>query len=541
MISTDHEKAAARQAPGQGQKETNRRESSIHSGAHQAELRAEIPSSETAEKWVLSELMKDGALLEKHPLDPEVFHYPAHRVIYRRMVATGATDAVILAQAMQAHSETDFIPTMGAIVGYSFGPHLERQLAEINDCHLRRQACEHGRKLIEDASDRSDAARYLATAAKVGDIVKAGSSESAGNVVRGFLTFPTSPPPEDVLAGDGWLRIGDLAFFNSSAGAGKSVAFAQLSIAWGLGLPYLGIKPSRPLRILHYVGEDDESTMGQCREGLLEHALELFGRDITPAMLATLDGNVRTDFSRQATGKAFLAKLDADLAVEPVDLVMINPLLSFIGGEIVANASEFLRDGLMPLMQKHRTACLIAHHTVKLSKTGWDDIDPTYSGTGGGEPANAPRAILTLMPTKAKGLHVVIASKRQTTGWVDDDQKFTDRQFFRRSDSPIRPAWIPVSKEKAESMIEDGTPAKGRQKKVGPGDVVAMVKTGAMMQKVIILDLIRSKGCGNSMAKDAVREAKDLKIVATFEEKNPRGGKAIVWVCLPEHLDQWLK
>jgi hypothetical protein len=63
------------------------------------------------------------------------------------------------------------------------------------------------------------------------------------SMVRGFMSFPTDPPEEDILAGNAWLRVGDVHFFNSSAGAGKSVALIQASMAWGLGLPFLSIKP----------------------------------------------------------------------------------------------------------------------------------------------------------------------------------------------------------------------------------------------------------------------------------------------------------
>jgi hypothetical protein len=361
-------------------------------------------------------------------------------------------------------------------------------------------------------------------------------------MVRGVMSFPTDPPEEDILAGNAWLRVGDVHFFNSSAGAGKSVALIQSSMAWGLGLSFLGIKPARPLRVLHFVGEDDESTLGQCREGFTENARATFGREIESGELAKLDSMVRTYFSREYTGKAFLARLDAILTDEPADLVLINPLLSFIGGDIVKEASEFLRVGIMPIMQRHRAAALIAHHTCKLTRTSWEEMDFTYSGIGGGEVANVPRSILTLAPTKAKGLHALYVSKRPTTGWKDDDDKFTDHIYIKRTDNPARPAWLPVSHEDAEVMIGEGSPAKGgRQKKVGPGDVVEAVKTGAKMQKDIIEGMMKSKPCGMTAAKDAVKDAKELEIVATFEEKNPRGGNAIVWICLPEHKAQWSK
>lgn len=360
-------------------------------------------------------------------------------------------------------------------------------------------------------------------------------------IIRGFMGFPTDPPQESILAGNAWLRRGDLAFLNSSAGAGKTVGMVQASIAWGLGLPYFGIAPARPLRILHFVGEDDDSTLGQCREGLIENARELFGRDLRPGEVESLDQMVRTDFSRQYIGNSFIARMDTLLTEEAADVVMVNPLLSFIGGEIVANASEFLRGGIMPVIQKHSAAALVAHHTPKLSRDGWENIDPTYSGTGGGEVANAPRAILTLMPTKAPAISVLRVSKRQTTGWKDGDDRFTDHAFFRRTDNPNRPAWLPVSHEEAAELMTDEEPS-GKTRKATPQHVVELVKSGAMTRAAVVDSLRRDRKCSERPAKEAIAEARSLGMVDHFEQKQPgKAGKPVVWLCLPEHKSKWVE
>jgi hypothetical protein len=360
------------------------------------------------------------------------------------------------------------------------------------------------------------------------------------SLVRGFDSFPTDPPAEDVLLGKDWLRRGDIVFFNSGAGEGKSVALGQAAMALGLGLPWMGIQPVRPLRILHFVGEDDRSTLGQIREGFLENSRALTGRQLTGDDLAPLHEMVRTDFSRQFIGKAFIDHVDKMLTEEAADLVLINPLLSFIGGEIVSEASEFLRGGLMPVMQAHRTASLIAHHTIKLSKDSWDHMDFTYSGIGGGEVANVPRSVLTLAPTKTKGLHALHVSKRKTTGWKDDDGRYTDRYYIKRTENSSRPAWLPVSHEEAEAMIGEARDARSsaKSRKVGPMHVVEAVTTGDMQRKALLEQLCREHRCGERTAQAAYNEAKQLGWVETYPEKNPRGGKDISWVCLPERNPQ---
>ena len=113
------------------------------------------------------------------------------------------------------------------------------------------------------------------------------------------------------------------------------------------------------------------ATIGQCREGFLEHTEAITGRQLSAADLEPLDLMLRIEFCREHVGLRFHPHLAALLREESADLVIINPLLSYIGGEVVAEASTWLRAGLMPILQEHKCAALIAHHTPKLAKDGW--------------------------------------------------------------------------------------------------------------------------------------------------------------------------
>ena len=362
-------------------------------------------------------------------------------------------------------------------------------------------------------------------------------------IVFGVNGYPTEVPPETVILGNGWARRGDIVNFISTAGAGKSVAVTQAPMAWGLGLPYLGIHPARPLRVLLFSGEDDGVTIGQCREGFLEHSEAITGRQLTAADLEPLDSMLRIEFCREHVGPRFHAHLDRLLTESPADLVIINPLLSYVGGEIVACASEWLRAGLMPILQKHDCAALIAHHTGKMAKDGWENTDDTYSAIGGGEMANVPRSILTLRPTAADGLSVLKVSKRQTTGWTDSDGDFTTSYFIRRTNDPTRPAWLPVDSDEAQELIGERKPAgnagKGN-KKAAVADVVACLESGAMQRKALIEWVMKRCNCSERPAREAIDEAvkgKD-KAVSTYTEPNPKGGHRLRWFCIPEHEPQ---
>ena len=351
--------------------------------------------------------------------------------------------------------------------------------------------------------------------------------------VRGVNGFPVRIPEHRKLAGNDWLRRHDIAFFNSGAGMGKSVAMGQLVMAWGLGLPYFDIAPARPLKILHFCGEDDEVTLGQIREGFLENSEALTGKVLTASDLDLLDENLETDFSREFAGNAFIAHLEKRLSEKPVDLVIINPLLSFIGGNIVELASEFLRGGLMPVLQDHDCTALIAHHTPKLVADSWEKMDFTYSGIGGGEIANIPRTILTLSPTKVKGLCMLHVSKRVFTGWLDGDFKFSDCFFIKRTDDPSRPAWLPVSHDDAEAIIpaskQDSAGNKCGKKKLTTKHITDALATGDMARLALIEHLQYNFSCSDRTAKEAITSARLSGHITEYKVVPPSGGRALIW------------
>jgi len=406
-----------------------------------------------------------------------------------------------------------------------------------HDRERQRETLAHRLRAVLDRCD--DPAGILA---EIAELESAGTRKYRSMIVCGVNTYPTLVPKETVILGNGWVRRGDVITFVSGAGGGKSVAATQMAMAWALGLPYFGIRPPRALRILLFSGEDDGVTIGQCREGFLLHSKLITGRQLTAAALDPLDAMIRTEFIREHVGERFHEHLTALLQETPADLVIINPLLSFIGGEIVAKASEWLRAGLMPVLQTNDCAALVIHHTPKLSKDSWDTIDDTYSAIGGGEIANIPRSVLTLKPTPSDGLFVVTVSKRQTTGWKDGDGKFTASYFVRRSGDPERPAWLPVDHEEAQDMIGACRPSRGAAagsgRKATTEHVVEALSTGAMQQVALVDWLRKNCQCSDRPAKDAIRDAAlARRIVETFE-KNPRGGHAVKWLTLTEHINQ---
>lgn len=349
-------------------------------------------------------------------------------------------------------------------------------------------------------------------------------------LVGGVNGFPTDPDPETILVGNGAIRIGDIAMLNSGAGMGKSVSMGQMAMSFALGLPYFGIKPSRPLRILHYVGEDDEATMGQIREGFLQHSLAITGQQLTAKHLEPLDEMLMTQFDRTAIGNFFLAAMKDEVEAFKPDMVFINPLLSYIGGDIVKEVTPFLRVGIMRVLGTNKCAALIAHHTCKLNKESWATMDPTYSGIGGGDVANIPRSILTLMPVR-DGIVRLQASKRTTYGWRDADDKYMDHAFFRRTTDPTRPAWLPVPYSEVEALVES---SKDSRRKGDVNDVLEILDRGDRLKSAVVEDIMRMRHCGERTARERVKEAilADIGVREYDGEKPARGGSAPKWLTI---------
>lgn len=347
------------------------------------------------------------------------------------------------------------------------------------------------------------------------------------NLVRGVLDFPTEVPPEKMLLGDGLVRRGDCFTLVSSAGAGKSVAAVQAGICWGLGRSYFGISPSRPLRVLLLSGEDDEVTIGQCREGLINHAEVITGGSIRREDLEELSESFTTDFSREHVGDDFHRRLRSCLEAREYDIVIINPLLSYLGGDVVKEVSAWFRTRLIPILQEFQVGAFVIHHTNKMAKDSWNSTDDVYSGIGGGEVANNPRCVLTLRPTKNEDLFVLKVGKRQTTGWKDSEGKFTDSYFVTRSGDPCRPAWIPAPHDVAAEMCA-AAKAGGARQKCGVQDVLEVLESGEVARPELLRKLQARCDCGESTAKNALNEARDTGKIVEREEKNPNGGRNCV-------------
>ena len=288
---------------------------------------------------------------------------------------------------------------------------------------------------------------------------------------RRLLGDYADPPPEEqnpaALFRRGWLRRGGAAFFISVSGAGKSVAVSQFCDCFAVGRPWVGIEPIRALRIAVYQAEDDETEVADFRNNIRRG---LSAEGWTAAELKQAERNIVYHDVTGLAGDAFLQFVKYAQERDRADLLIFNPLQSFLGCDINSNAdlSDFLRVRLNPILANPSApcGCVIVHHTNKVpsnakDRRAWLDTNSAaYAGAGGAELVNYARAVLTLRPHEAVGYFDLIAAKRgKRLGWTDAEGNPTlvktiahsDGLMFWREVPPDELADVEAGRQSAET------------------------------------------------------------------------------------------
>jgi AAA domain len=240
-------------------------------------------------------------------------------------------------------------------------------------------------------------------------------------------------PPDIVktLLGNRFLCVEGGLLFIGPSGIGKSSASIQQDILWSIGEPAFGIEPARPLKIVTIQAEDDAGDLSEMVQGARLHL------ELSPEQDQLSRGNCAYYCHKRLTGLEFLFKVvEPILARDRPDIVRINPLQAFLGGDVkdVALVSQFLRNGLNPLLEKYQCAAVVVHHTPKTNfrtTDNWKATDWMYAGAGAADITNWARGVLVLDPTRARRVFKLIAAKRGLRiGWTDGyDERGTERYF----------------------------------------------------------------------------------------------------------------
>ncbi len=257
----------------------------------------------------------------------------------------------------------------------------------------------------------------------------------------GDLRRPQSGDENELLRHRFLCRGGSLLFVGPT-GAGKSSFTMQAAILWALGRPCFGLAPARPLRILIVQAENDEGDLAEMRDGVIA------GLALTESDIAVAGGSVLLVSEDSKTREAFAAALDGLLQFHPVDLVIVDPVFAYLGGEASAqrDVSPFLRNMLNPVIHRHGVGLIVVHHVNKPpsgeQKPQWQAGDYAYLGSGSAEFANWARAVMAIRSIGSGEVFELLLAKRgRRVGWVDDMGRPTNSGYiaYHREPGVIAP------------------------------------------------------------------------------------------------------
>ena len=212
-----------------------------------------------------------------------------------------------------------------------------------------------------------------------------------------LLNFKETEDPTQLL-GKRWICRGGSALWVGSSGLGKSVLCMQAAITWAIAESFFGINPhGNGLKSLIIQAENDEGDVAESIQGVFK------AMNLTEKQKALVMANVTIVRDCTSTGEKFVDRVRRLVEKYKPDLVWIDPLLAFIGGDLSSQetASAFLRNMLNPLSLSAGFSWMLIHHTPKPVKegNGYQGADKAYSGFGSSELTNWARSVLTLAPS----------------------------------------------------------------------------------------------------------------------------------------------
>jgi hypothetical protein len=229
--------------------------------------------------------------------------------------------------------------------------------------------------------------------------------------------------PNELLKNRFLCRAGGLLLVGPT-GIGKSSFSMQAMIMWAAGLPMFGIQPVKPLKSLLVQAENDDWDLKEMGDGVIA------GVQLNEEQRRLALGNVLVAREDERSGVEFGVVLHLLLEEHRPDLVWIDPVLAYLGGEVNSqkDVGGFLRNMLNPLLREFNCGAVVVHHTNKppagVEKPDWRGSDFAYLGSGSAEFANWSRAVLAVRSVGSPSVFELRAGKRGgRLGWTEADGK----------------------------------------------------------------------------------------------------------------------
>ena len=349
------------------------------------------------------------------------FYKPSHQIIWSAMLAMYKNDiAIDLVTITQKISDTGQLDDIGGVTYLNevadrveTHAHAIHYIDIVIEMATRRALIRASQQMIEGAQEAKSMSKLEEIAGKM-EYHLSKMEVGSDFELKPITDFKTPPAdsPDRLIGKFRYICRGAASMLVGSAGIGKSSMIIQMCAAWGCGRDFLGILCAKPLRILLIQAEDDDGDIGEVWDSVRA------GLKLSHDEMNMLRENFVIVRDKVNSGEAFLRKLPQYIEAHNPDLVVLNPLLSFIGGAIDKQEvmSAFLRNGLNRINKDDKFAYLLVHHTNKPQKNdGKSDTNWTewmYKMSGSAELANYPRAIMIIEPAKDEGKFWLRLAKR---------------------------------------------------------------------------------------------------------------------------------
>lgn len=275
---------------------------------------------------------------------------------------------------------------------------------------------------------------------------------------------PVIPEKENtnIIIKGRWLERGGSAFLVSTAGTGKSIWSIQFALSMVYAQSFSGLEAWRPFKCWIVQSEDSDDRVSIDRDDIIA------GLELQDDIISQQTGKKRTHDWKEAadnvtfaeftglTGAEFLEELENELAqilpADMPDVLIINPLLDFLGGDMCSQeaTSAFLSGGriagkhtkgLRSILRRFGVAALIVHHTGKPPseselKSWIKSAMPEYQAAGSSYITNWGRSFITMMKIPNVQGAVMLTAGKNGGGLKWDIIGGARRRFLVWSDAP---------------------------------------------------------------------------------------------------------
>ncbi len=314
-----------------------------------------------------------------------------------------------------------------------------------------------------------------------------------------------------------FLYRGGICILSGATGAGKSSFTMQWAINLAGGDSHFGLLVGdcyyrKGMKVIVIQAENDEGDLAEQRDGVL--------KVIPPDVIDRASGNLQFITMPDASGESFAVRLKAICQVHEPDVVFIDPVFSFLGGDNSAqkDVSHFVRNLLLPVLMEHKVAAILMHHVNK-PKAKKDQVDSgSYHMAGSAEWANAARCALSI-ECVGNGVFALTATKRGDRLWWRDleDNKCLKRYIAHHGglDDDGRPiiAWRDAEADEIPDDAEGG-----KKGKVTVKDVVRSIpKDGSITSGELLEAVMRLTDASKSAVRERMSEALQLELLEVMK------------------------